>query len=161
MSKRAGGASSERADAGEIRNPMNEFVGYKIKRLQHAIMGELEEILRPYKLRAMDFAILTIVEANPGVHQGGVASLLGAEPPAVVLASDRLEGAGLIARHADPNDRRLRTLYLTPAGAKLLPLVVKDVDVQERKLRTAIQARQVAEFEGGLDRLMRAYGILK
>jgi DNA-binding MarR family transcriptional regulator len=145
----------------EIQNPMNEFIGYKIKRLQHAIMTELEAILRPYNLRPMDFAILNIVAANPGIHQGGVAGLLGAEPPAVVLASDRLEAADLIARYSDPKDRRLRALYLTQNGTKLLPLVIKDVNAQERKLQSAIPSSHLANFEGALDRLLRTYSILE
>jgi DNA-binding MarR family transcriptional regulator len=154
-------AHKERDPFHEVRDPMNDFIGYKVKRLQHAIMSELEAILRPYNLRAMDFAILNIVSANPGIHQGGVAALLGAEPPAVVLASDRLESADLLARYSDPKDRRLRALHLTPNGAKLLPLVVKDVNAQERKLQSAIQNNQRANFEGALDRLLRAYSILK
>jgi DNA-binding MarR family transcriptional regulator len=139
----------------------NDFIGYKIKRLQHAIMTELETILRPYNLRPMDFAILNIVGANPGIHQGGVAGLLGAEPPAVVLASDRLESADLLARYSDPTDRRLRALYLTQNGSKLLPLVLKDVNAQERKFQSAIPTSHLANFDSALDRLLRTYSILK
>jgi DNA-binding MarR family transcriptional regulator len=156
--------ASENADApaiGGLKNPMNEVITYKIKRLQHALMTELDDILRRYKLRPMDCAILSIVSANPGVHQGGVANLLGMEPPAVVLASDRLEAAGLLARHFDPNDRRMRALYLTPAGTKLLPLVMRDVNVQERKIKAAIQSTHLGEFNNALDRLMRAYFIIR
>jgi DNA-binding MarR family transcriptional regulator len=109
----------------------------------------------------MDFAILNIVATNPGIHQGGVAGLLGAEPPAVVLASDRLEAADLIARYSDPKDRRLRALYLTQNGTKLLPLVIKDVNAQERKFQSAIPSSHFANFEGALDRLLRTYSILE
>ena len=32
---------------------------------------------------------------------------------------DRMEGAGLVARHADPGDRRGRRVRLTPVGEQL------------------------------------------
>ena len=78
-----------------------------------------------------------------------------------MLASDRLESADLLARYSDPTDRRLRALYLTQNGSKLLPLVLKDVNAQERKFQSAIPTSHLANFDNALDQLLRTYSILK
>ena len=139
-------------------NPMDRFVGYKIRRLQLVIINELNDILRGFELRVMDFAILNVVDSNPGLHQNGITQLLGAEPPAVVLSLDRLQRAKYLIRRPSRDDRRLRTLHLTPSGRKLLQKVNATVDEQELRMKQAIGA-VVPEMVAGLDRLMRAYGL--
>jgi DNA-binding MarR family transcriptional regulator len=143
----------------DLVNPMDRFVGYKIRRLKHSIINELNEILRVFDIRIMDFAILCIVDANPGLYQNGITRLLGAEPPAVVLALDRLERAGNLTRQASMDDRRLRTLRLTAAGKKLLKKVTAKVDQQESRLKQAA-GRNLPALVAALDDLMRVYGLL-
>jgi DNA-binding MarR family transcriptional regulator len=144
--------------SGDLINPMDRFVGYKIRRLQLVIISELNEILRSFELRVMDFAVLSVVGANPGLYQNGITQLLGAEPPAVVLSLDRLEEGLYLNRRASRKDRRLRTLHLTPAGRKLLQKVTASVEQQEDRMKRAMgpAAPEVVE---GLNQLMRAYGL--
>jgi hypothetical protein len=52
-------------------------------------------------------------------------------------------------------------LYLTQNGSKLLPLVLKDVNAQERKFQSSIPTSHLANFDSALDRLLRTYSILK
>jgi DNA-binding MarR family transcriptional regulator len=139
-------------------NPMKRFVGYKIRRLKHSIINELNEILRAFDVRVLDFAILCIVEANPGLYQNGITRLLGAEPPAVVLSLDRLERAGNLTRQAGRGDRRLRTLRLTAAGKKLLKKVTARVDEQEEWLKQAAGCN-LSALDSALDDLMRLFGM--
>jgi DNA-binding MarR family transcriptional regulator len=142
----------------DLVNPMDRFVGYKIRRLKHSIISELNEILGAFDIRIMDFAILCIVDANPGLYQNGITRLLGAEPPAVVLALDRLEKAGNLTRQASTDDRRLRTLHLTSAGKRLLKKVTMKVDQQEARLKQAA-GRNLPALVSALDDLMAVYGL--
>lgn len=143
----------------DLVNPMDQFVGYKIRRLKHAIISELNDILRIFELRIMDFAILCIVDTNPGLYQNGIARLLGAEPPAVVLALDRLEQAGYLVRRLSDSDRRLRTLHLTPSGKQLHKKVLAKVEQQEQNIKQAVRGN-LPDFVAALDDLMRNYGLL-
>ncbi len=140
-------------------NPMNCFVGYKIRRLQHAIIGELRDILASFALRIMDFAILRIVEANPGLAQNAVAKLLGAEPPAVVLSLDRLQAMKYIQRKQSPDDRRLRMLHLTAAGTKLLKRAMTEVEHQEQRMKRSVRG-DYSKMVACLDDMLLAYGVL-
>lgn len=139
-------------------NPMDRFVGYKIRRIKHAIISELNTILSAFHLRIMDFAVLSIVEANPGIFQNEITRLVGAEPPALVLSLDRLEKADYLYRQFNASDRRLRTLHLTPEGRKLIRKVTASVERQERSIKNAVRG-DLAQFEAGLDDLMLFYGI--
>jgi DNA-binding MarR family transcriptional regulator len=139
-------------------NPMDRFVGYKIRRIKHAIISELNDILGVFNLRIMDFAVLSIIETNPGIFQNEITRLVGAEPPALVLSLDRLEKANYLLRQLNPDDRRLRTLHLTPEGKKLIKKVTAKVEQQERRIKGAIRD-DLSRFVAGLDDLMQIYGI--
>jgi DNA-binding MarR family transcriptional regulator len=147
-----------RGASAELVNPMDRFVGYKIRRVQHAIINELNGILGPFELRVMDFAVLNIVDANPGMIQNGITRLLGAEPPAVVLSLHRLEGGKYLTRQASADDRRLRTLQLTASGKKLLKAVNAKVEQQEHRIKRTIGA-DLAGLVRALDDLMDTYGL--
>jgi DNA-binding MarR family transcriptional regulator len=140
-------------------NPMDRFVGYKIRRIKHAIISELNGILSTFDLRIMDFAVLSIVETNPGIFQNEITRLVGAEPPALVLSLDRLEKANYLLRQLSPIDRRLRTLHLTAEGKKLIKKVTARVEQQERRIKQAIRG-DLSQFVAGLDDLMQSYGIV-
>lgn len=153
-------ADTPGGDAGprDLINPMDRFVGYKIRRIKHAVISELNTILSEFELRIMDFAVLSIVETNPGILQNEITHLVGAEPPALVLSLDRLEKANYLYRQFSPSDRRLRTLHLTPDGRKLIKKVTAKVERQERGIQNAVRG-DLAQFVANLDDLMRFYGI--
>lgn len=51
-----------------------------------------------------------------GVRQVTLAQHIGIEGPSLVRLLDQLEAAGLVERRDDPEDRRAKTLWLTPEG---------------------------------------------
>jgi DNA-binding MarR family transcriptional regulator len=60
------------------------------------------------------------LDQNEGINQIGLAELLDVEPITLSRILDRLEASGLIERHPDPSDRRVRILRLAPAGRRKL-----------------------------------------
>jgi MarR family transcriptional regulator for hemolysin len=54
-----------------------------------------------------------------GVRQVTLAAHIGIEGPSLVRLLDQLEGAGLLERRDDPEDRRAKTIWLTPEGKAL------------------------------------------
>jgi len=61
-------------------------------------------------------AVVLYVARNEGVSQTEVASWLDMEPIALVRMLDKLNEEGLVERRPHPTDRRVRTLWLTPAA---------------------------------------------
>ncbi len=64
--------------------------------------------------------ILFRLRSRPGLTQRELAVLLEVEPISVGRLVDRLAARGLVERRADPADRRVWRLHLTPAAAPVL-----------------------------------------
>src|SRR5213080_2369047 len=67
---------------------------------------------------------LLSVARNEGLSQAAIATLLDIEPIALVRMLDRLHEEGLVERHLHPTDRRVRTLWLTPLGWRVVDRVL-------------------------------------
>jgi MarR family transcriptional regulator, transcriptional regulator for hemolysin len=69
-------------------------------------------------------AVILNIAGNQGVSQAEVATWLGIEPIALVRMLDRLREEGLVERRAHPTDRRIRTLWLTPAAGPVVERIL-------------------------------------
>jgi DNA-binding MarR family transcriptional regulator len=64
---------------------------------------------------------------------------------------DKLEAAGMVARHRDPNDRRGILVELTPAGRATIDRYISVQAKRERQLLTGLSSEEKQE----LNRLLR------
>ena len=69
-------------------------------------------------------AVVLNIAGNEGVSQAEVAAWLGIEPIALVRMLDKLHEEGLVERRAHPTDRRVRTLWLTPAARPVVAQIL-------------------------------------
>ncbi len=69
-------------------------------------------------------AVVLNIAGNEGVSQAEVATWLGIEPIALVRMLDKLHEEGLVERRAHPTDRRVRTLWLTPAARPVIERIL-------------------------------------
>lgn len=66
------------------------------------------------------FRVLNVVDAAEGQSQQAIGEAIQAPPSRMVAIVDELEQRGLIERRPHPGDRRIRALYLTAKGRRLL-----------------------------------------
>jgi len=66
------------------------------------------------------FRVLNVVDAAEGQSQQAIGEAIGAPASRMVAIVDELEQRGLVERRPHPSDRRIRALYLTARGRKLL-----------------------------------------
>ncbi len=59
---------------------------------------------------------LHLLAQQPAMTMSALAEVLGTDASTVTGLVDRLEARGLIGRHVDPEDRRVKLLTLTPEG---------------------------------------------
>jgi len=69
-------------------------------------------------------AVMLNIAGNEGVSQAEVAAWLGIEPIALVRMLDKLHEEGLVERRSHPTDRRVRTLWLTPAARPVVTQIL-------------------------------------
>jgi len=77
-------------------------------------------------------AVMLYIARNEGVSQSEVATWLDLEPIALVRMLDKLHEEGLVERRAHPTDRRIRTLWLTPAARPVIErILIINVAIRE------------------------------
>jgi MarR family transcriptional regulator for hemolysin len=69
-------------------------------------------------------AVVLSIARNEGVSQAEVATWLDLEPIALVRMLDKLNEERLVERRAHPTDRRVRTLWLTPAARPVVEQIL-------------------------------------
>ncbi|MHB1559051.1 MAG: MarR family winged helix-turn-helix transcriptional regulator [Isosphaeraceae bacterium] len=84
-------------------------------RLERCLSGELAA----HGLTLAQFDVLMTLCHGEGITQQELAEWLLVTKANVVGLIDRVEAAGWVERRADPEDRRVKRLYLTDAGRKL------------------------------------------
>ncbi|MCG7622358.1 MarR family winged helix-turn-helix transcriptional regulator [Epibacterium sp. Ofav1-8] len=70
-------------------------------------------------LTPVQYAALAALAARPGVDQATLAALIGYDRATLGKVVERLDLKHLVRREVRPEDRRARSLHLTPAGAAL------------------------------------------
>ncbi len=80
------------------------------------------------------FRILNVVDFTEGAAQQSIGEAIEVPPSRMVALVDELERRDLIERRPDPSDRRIRALFLTPEGRRLLVRARKVAAEHEEEL---------------------------
>jgi DNA-binding MarR family transcriptional regulator len=103
------------------------LVGYNCRRAYLTIMPHFEERMEKFQLRAVDFTVISLLNANPNITQKRLSKAVNVSPPNLAILLDRLETRGLVMRQRNPLDKRSQTLVLTAEGSKLCAKAEKTV----------------------------------
>ena len=102
--------------------PVHGIVGYQLA--QAAIVTDQvfhERVGRADGgLRRVEFTILALVQANPGVSARSLARALAVTPPNIAIWIDKLESRGLVERERSDRDGRVQHIHLSRAGTTLV-----------------------------------------
>lgn len=110
-------------------------------------LAETELNLSPGEARALSFAA-----AFPNLRQKQLAERMGVEPMTLVGYIDSLSGKGLVARVADPGDRRANIIMLTDDALS----VVGKLAALNRQIRdSAVQSFSAGDVVALTDLLVR------
>lgn len=96
------------------------LLGYNARRAALAVIEVFLDRMAVYRLRPVDFSVLSLVAHNAGITSRQLCSALGILPPNLVSLVAALEKRGLIERMPHPRDGRATGLHATPAGMKLM-----------------------------------------
>jgi len=75
---------------------------------------------RTYGMTRAQWAVLVRLDRAEGLNQSELAEMLDLQPITLTRLLDKLADSGLIERRPDPDDRRAKRLFLTPAARPLL-----------------------------------------
>jgi DNA-binding MarR family transcriptional regulator len=117
-------------------------VGFLISQLGFFSSKGFMEALEPIGIGPKEFLLMRFVQATQGRSQQALAERLGVPPSRMVALVDHLEDAGLIERRPDPDDRRVRGLYLTRKGRGALERAAKIAIDYETRLCAGINREE-------------------
>ena len=105
---------------------------------------------RKFGMTRAQWGVLFRLERSEGLKQSELADVLEIQPITLTRLIDRLCDSGLIERRSDPNDRRAKRLFLTPAARPLLTKLDKlTSEIMERSL-TGVDRATVEAMTGQL-----------
>lgn len=124
---------------------IDDMPGHRIRRLHQISVGIFLQELGDAGLTPVQFAALQTVARSPGLDQRTLAGSIALDTSTTGGVIDRLEQRGWLERRSSPQDRRVRQLWLTDAGQRVLAQAVPAVQrVQELILAPLDEAdRQV------------------
>jgi len=139
-------AARKQADGGAAlqMDELSESLGYALKRAQLKIFEDFLHCVAPLQLTPARFAVLLLLDKNPGRNQTEIANTLGILRPNFVAMLDGLESRDLCARVRSTNDRRSHILVLTDKGRVVL--------ARARKLIAAKHEARLDELLGPANR---------
>lgn len=112
-------------------------------------------LLEPHGLQVGDVDVLASLFRHPdGLRPLELRRAMMIGSGTLTARLDRLETAGLIERHADPEDRRGRVLKLTGEGERIAPLVVVELLDLENRLLAGLSPSARTRLAKDLERLL-------
>jgi MarR family transcriptional regulator, transcriptional regulator for hemolysin len=96
--------------------------GFLVREVGRLLKRRFERRARQSELplTRMQAVVVLFLSRHEGVSQAEVAARLDLEPIALVRMLDKLCEEGLVERRLHPTDRRVRTLWLTPAAQPVI-----------------------------------------
>jgi DNA-binding MarR family transcriptional regulator len=135
--------------------PLDGLIGYALRRAQLAIFADFNQALASLNLRPGQFAVLTLIDQNPGTSQSSVSEALGIQKANFVATIAELANRGLVRRRKLETDARTYSLGLTPRGRTLLEDANKLQSVHEARVIAQIGADGRVQLLNLLERVAR------
>jgi DNA-binding MarR family transcriptional regulator len=108
--------------------------------------GATGEQAEQHGLTMRDYIVLSALHKTPGLTQAVLGKSLGLDKTTLMSQLDRLESRGLVVRHADPRDRRLRIPVITEQGEALRATVAAACAAIEDSALSGFDHDQVQAF---------------
>jgi len=134
-----------------LLNPLDDHVGYQLRRTSALLMSDLGSMLAPTGLRPTEVTILLVIRTNPGCQQGAIGELLGVKPANMVPLIAKLVKQGLVDRAKA--DGRSHSLTLTPAGRTKVSEVTQLLERHDAEMLARLDRQSLAGLLSALAKL--------
>lgn len=133
-------------------NVVAKRLGYALKLAQHALRLRMDEALRTISLTTPQYAVLSAVEAEPGMSNARLARSAFVTPQAMQGVLANLERDGLLHRTPEPAHGRILRSELTAKGARTLEHGHLAVRIVEDVLVTSFGAGNAPRIAAALSK---------
>jgi DNA-binding MarR family transcriptional regulator len=110
------------------------YTGFLLGYLGEKSRRNFISLLEPHGFHPREFGLLTVLAKRPGITQQELAGLARVDPSSMVALLDELEARGMAERRVDPEDRRRRSVYLTPKGTEQMRVLQREARKAAKQL---------------------------
>jgi DNA-binding MarR family transcriptional regulator len=135
--------------------------GFLIRRLHQIHLALFAEECGGFGVTAVQFSLLSVVAAQPGLDQSALAREVGVDRATTANVLARLEANGLLRRVRDAADSRVKLVHLTPTGRRVLARMDGPARRAHERTLASLKPRDHARFVAFLAQLVdagNAYG---
>ncbi len=135
MSAKTPGPDPRPSRTGEADlGPLKNYIAFQLRRAQDMSFQAFARRVGEADLSPGHFAILAVIDENPGLNQTALSQATGRDKSTLTPALKGLEKAGLISRARSRVDRRAYHLNLTPMGQEHLAKLMVHAEAHDRRL---------------------------
>lgn len=136
--------------------PLTSMVGFRLRAAQLVMYDDFLREAPVLGLTPGQFAILLLVEHNPGLTQQSLSDGIRIEKSTLVVRLHRLEERGLLRRVRSNNDRRSNVLEVTAEGKKALRSMITFVRQHEDRVLSELKTSERQQLLKLLSKVMLA-----
>jgi MarR family transcriptional regulator for hemolysin len=130
--------------------PNNRELAFAINDVARLLRTYADHAAGRFGMTRAKWAVLARLDRFEGLKQTELAEMLDLQPITLTRLLDGLADNGLIERRPDPDDRRAKRLFLTPAAR---PLLERLTALGEDLMETALTGLTPSDIEALLGRL--------
>ena len=128
--------------------------GHLIRRMQQIAVAIFMTECQDFDLTPVQYATLVAVEAYPGVDATRLSALIAFDRSTLGSVIGRLEAKRYLRRRSSREDSRVKLLYLTELGSKVLAAAAPAVDRAQEAMMAPLSAGDRRKFLQLLSRLV-------
>ena len=114
--------------------------GYLFRRMQQIAVALFIEECRAFDLTPVQYAALVAIHTHPGIDATRLSAVIAFDRSTLGSVIERLEVKRLIDRKPSGEDKRVKLLYLTRAGAAILRDIMPSVEKAQARMMQPLKA---------------------
>jgi DNA-binding MarR family transcriptional regulator len=129
--------------------------GHLIRRAHQKSVAVFMEETTGVDITPVQFAILNALLDAPGADQVTLAARVSFDAATSGSVIGRLEAKGWVRRESDPDDRRRKLLWITPAGAQVARSLKRAATRAQQRMLEGLDPAERAQLVALLEKLTR------
>ncbi len=132
---------------------LDRYPTARIARLSRRLRHDFDQLLEPFGLTAVQFALLQRLSQVDGLVQAELGRRMAIEPATLTGIVQRLERDGWVRRDCDPDNRRLQRVWLTEKARDAMPALRRVQARRRRRIFSGFSPEDLARLEELLERM--------
>lgn len=137
--------------------PLSTGLGYLIRTTHKVMSRRLASELARHGIAFKQYFYLRALLEEDHISQIELSERVGMNRATVTSVVDTMEREGLVRRIADPDDRRVYLIALTPKGRKLREPIMETIASIQAAASAGLSARELAEFRRIAERMQQNF----